>query len=364
MTNSIPKSSTKQRIVFLDFLRIFAFASVLAGHKFYLQSLALLNDESAHGTLRSIMGILVHFIAGGGAGVVVFFLVSGYIITHVLQKERPLDFFIKRIFRIYPLLMAAVLLEALYKYIYADVVPDPAILIQHLLLIGDFFGTHYALAGVEWTLRVELMFYVFMLLVKSAGLIDKFKIALPWVLVAATYTLGYFAPFPDNGYWAHGYFTIYGTFLFLGSMWYLREKKEISLTFFLIYVGYVLLQHYQLIAAHQTYWLKAPFATLAVALFFIAWQFRNSLTITPLIMLLSELTYAVYLFHHWLWDPIKLGIVNKLSFTLVHPKIQILIILLIFCYLMVIFVERPGIKIGSRVLKSIKARLAPVISQP
>ena len=149
MTNSIPKSSIKQRIVFLDFLRIFAFASVLAGHKFYLQSLALLNDESAHGTLRWIMSILVHFIAGGGAGVVVFFLVSGYIITHVLQKERPLDFFIKRIFRIYPLLMAAVLLEALYKYIYADVVPDPAILIQHLLLIGDFFGTHYALSLIH-----------------------------------------------------------------------------------------------------------------------------------------------------------------------------------------------------------------------
>lgn len=327
-----------------------------------MQSIALLNDESAHGTLRSIMGVLIHFIAGGGAGVVVFFLVSGYIITHVLQKEQPLDFFIKRIFRIYPLLMAAVLLEALYKYIYADVVPDPAVLIQHLLLIGDFFGTYYALAGVEWTLRVEIMFYVFMLLLKSAGLVDRFKFALPWVLVAATYTLGYFAPFPDNGYWAHGYFTIYGTFLFLGAMWYLREKQQISLTFFLVYVAYVLLQHYGLIAAHQTHWLKAPFATLAVGLFFVAWQFRNSLTITPLIMLLSELTYSVYLFHHWLWDPIKLGVVNKLSLGFIHPKLQILIILLIFCYLMVILVERPGIKIGSRVLGAIKARLIPVAS--
>ena len=186
--------------------------------------------------------------------------------------------------------MTAVLLEALYKYIYADVVPDPAILIQHLLLIGDFFGTHYALAGVEWTLRVEIMFYLFMLLLKSAGMIDRFKIALPWVLIAATYTLGYFAPFPNNGYWAHGYFTIYGTFLFLGSMWYLREKQQISLTFFLIYVAYVLLQHYDLIATHQTHWLKAPFATLAVGLFFLAWHFRNSLTLTPLVMLLSELT--------------------------------------------------------------------------
>lgn len=358
MTTKTPQASSSRRIVFLDFLRIFAFASVLAGHKFYLDSIALLNDDSVHLTLRQIMGFVIHFIAGGGAGVVVFFLVSGYIITHVLQHEKPLDFFVKRLFRIYPLLMAAVLLEALYKYVYAGVVPDLSILIQHLLLIGDFFGTYYALSGVEWTLRVEIMFYLFMLIMKSTGLIDRFKWLLPWVLVLATYTLGYFAPFPNNGYWAHGYFTIYGTFLFLGSMWYLLEKQQINLTFFLVYVGYVLLQHYGLIAEHQTHWIKAPFATLAVALFFIAWHFRNSLRLTPLVLLFSELTYSVYLFHNWLWDPIKLGIVNKLSLTFVHHKIQILIILLVFCYLTVILIERPGIRLGSRTLRFIKARIA------
>lgn len=329
--------------------------SVLAGHKFFLQSIALLNDEGTHKTLRDIMGFAIHFIAGGGAGVVVFFLVSGYIITHVLQKEQPVDFFIKRIFRIYPLLMVAVLLEALYKYVYSGITPDPWILIQHLLLIGDFFGTYYALSGVEWTLRVEIMFYVFMLVMKSSGLIDRFRPALPWALVLSTYLLGYFAPFPDKtSSWAHGYFTIYGTFLLLGAMWYLREQKDISLTFFLIYVGYVLLQHYDLIATHQTHWIKAPFATLAVLLFFIAWHFRDSLTLTPLVLLLSELTYAVYLFHNWLWDPIKLGIVNKLQLSIVHRDIQILLILLVFCYLTVILVERPGIKLGRKVLRKLK----------
>jgi len=364
MTTKTQKASSNNRIVFLDFLRIFAFASVLAGHKFYLQSIALFNDESAHGTLRQIMGFLLHFIAGGGAGVVVFFLVSGYIITHVLQKEQPIDFLIKRIFRIYPLLMAAVLLEALYKYVSNDVVPEFSILIQHMLLIGDFFGTYYALSGVEWTLRVEIMFYLFMLVMKSTGLIDRFKSFLPWVLVLATYTLGYFAPFPDNGFWAHGYFTIYGTFLLLGSMWYLREKQQVSLTFFLIYVAYVLLQHYDLIATHQTHWLKAPFATLAVGLFFISWHFRNSLSLTPIILLLSELTYSVYLFHNWLWDPIKLKVVNKLSLTFVHPSIQILALLLVFCYLTVILIERPGIKLGVRALRFAKARITPNQIQP
>jgi hypothetical protein len=65
MTTQASMASDNPRIIFLDFLRIFAFVSVLAGHKFYLQSVALFNDESAHGTLREIMGVVLHLIAGG-----------------------------------------------------------------------------------------------------------------------------------------------------------------------------------------------------------------------------------------------------------------------------------------------------------
>lgn len=347
------QESITKRIVFLDFLRIFAFTSVLVGHKFYIQIIDVYKDQNVHGTLRDIIGFLLHFIAGGGAGVVVFFLVSGYIIMHVLQNEKPLDFFVKRIFRIYPLLMIAVLLEAIYKYQTGDTSLEWRTLIPQMLLIGDFFGTQYALAGVEWTLRVEIMFYLFMLILKSVKIIDGPKFLLPWVLVLATYTLATFAPFPATKFWANGYFTIYGPFLFLGSMWYLLEKNKISLTFFSVYLIYLILQHYNLIEAHQTYWLKAPFATYAVVLFGIAWLYRDKLTITPIALLLSELTYAVYLFHNWIWNLIKLG-VNKLGVSFVHPNVQIIIVLLIFCYLMVILVERPGIRLGKRVLQQIK----------
>ncbi len=57
------------------------------------------------------------------------------------------------------------------------------ILIPQLLLIGDFFQTPHTLNGVEWTLRVEVLFYVFMLILRYTDLIGKRENFLPWILV-------------------------------------------------------------------------------------------------------------------------------------------------------------------------------------
>lgn len=51
--------------------------------------------------------------------------------------------------------------------------PPLSILIPQILLMGDFFQTPHTLAGVEWTLRIEVMFYAFMALLKTVGLFNK-----------------------------------------------------------------------------------------------------------------------------------------------------------------------------------------------
>ena len=56
--------------------------------------------------------------------------------------------------------MVAVLMEAAINSFFYGVFPDMSVLVPQLLLIGDFFGTPYSLGGVEWTLRVEVLFYV------------------------------------------------------------------------------------------------------------------------------------------------------------------------------------------------------------
>ena len=95
--------NTNERIVFLDYMRVFAFISVLIGHKFEPEMTAMLSASADHALLNTVTTFLYNICYGGAAGVIVFFITSGYIITHVLQTESSPDFLIKRLFRIYPL---------------------------------------------------------------------------------------------------------------------------------------------------------------------------------------------------------------------------------------------------------------------
>jgi peptidoglycan/LPS O-acetylase OafA/YrhL len=156
---------------------------------------------------------------------VVFFFTSGYIITHVLQAETTIEFLIKRVFRIYPLYIFAVLTEVfLGSMVHGVGLPPLSILIPRLLLLGDFFDTGYSLGGVDWTLRIEIMFYVFMAALKSTGLLKRSD-WLPAVFVLCTGVLHMVGPFPVFAGWSNGYFTLYGPFLFIGSVIYLAEHQ-------------------------------------------------------------------------------------------------------------------------------------------
>jgi hypothetical protein len=56
----------KSRLIFLDCLRIFAFISVLVGHKFYDVLDNLSKDQSIHLTLKVILDVLKTACWGGG----------------------------------------------------------------------------------------------------------------------------------------------------------------------------------------------------------------------------------------------------------------------------------------------------------
>ncbi len=111
MSNVQLPSLSQKRLLFLDYLRVFAFLSVLIGHKFYDQLLSIIDNSSIYSAPKLLVTFLLPFFMGGGAGVVVFFIVSGYIITRVLTFETTTSFLVKRIFRIYPLYIAAVLIQ-------------------------------------------------------------------------------------------------------------------------------------------------------------------------------------------------------------------------------------------------------------
>lgn len=339
----------KGRIVFLDYMRIFAFLSVLIGHKFAEDVIALTLDPSLHITVRHFAELLFPFYYGGAAGVVVFFLISGYIIAHVLRTDNPTEFLIKRAFRIYPLFIVAVILEAILGFVISGIpFPPLSVWIPRLLLIGDFFGTPHALAGVEWTLRVEMMFYLFMAGMKVMGVFRRSD-WLPLLLLAAAVILYFLPEIPGSSNWNHGYFNLYTPFLFMGTCIYLAETGMAKKSTCIVSIALMFLSFLSLIAKIHPGWKETHYALFSLILFLSTFSIKIKLKDFPTVRFLSNLTYSVYLFHNFLWVYLAL-ILEKINIGLLPIKAQILISLLIFCYLAHVMVERYGIKLGQRAI--------------
>jgi len=199
------ESAGNNRILFLDYLRIFAFLSVLIAHKYSEPLIVAANDDGIHATLSLMALTLYKIIEAGGAGVIVFFLISGYIITCVAIREDVKTFVVRRFFRIYPLYVLAVVIEIILGFFIKGIpVPPLSIILPRITLMGDFFGTPYALGSVEWTLRVEIYFYIVTAILLKMGVFKHPKI-LPFIYSAIIVSLQYFGPFNQVYGWSNGY---------------------------------------------------------------------------------------------------------------------------------------------------------------
>lgn len=340
----------KGRIVFLDYMRVFAFVSVLVGHKFFNYLTGFASDASQHVTIRAIAEFLMPLCQGGAAGVVVFFLTSGYIITHVLQKEAAPDFLIKRIFRIYPLYIAAIVLEAIVGNLLSGVpLPDLSVFVQRILLIGDFYDTPYALAGVEWTLRIEVVFYLYMFVLKQIGAFNYQKL-IPAVHIAAAYGLFIMPPFPGPGIWTEGYFNAYAPFLLIGSLLYLAQHRYASRLLCIAGMSAMFYISMRAIGTYQPIWKVSHYAAYATMIFLAAFFLRARLADSKELRLLSDLTYSVYLFHNWAWEYIAIPF-KAMGLVGISEQLAITVTLLAFCYVMHVTVERYGIELGRPIVK-------------
>ncbi|MGW4472055.1 acyltransferase family protein [Nonomuraea sp. NPDC004354] len=99
----------------------------------------------------------------GMYGVLVFFLVSGYIIPTSLERRGDVGgFWIGRIFRLYPLyltVIAVVLATSWWIPVRVDVPREPSSVAAHATMLQDVLGTA-ALVDTMWTLAYEMVFYL------------------------------------------------------------------------------------------------------------------------------------------------------------------------------------------------------------
>jgi peptidoglycan/LPS O-acetylase OafA/YrhL len=173
-------STESSRLAFVDTLRLIAACLVVFQHL----------AERYPG--RGIQPLVT--LGPGVMGVVLFFLISGYVIPFSVRVGLDLrTFMIRRLFRIYPLFLVAIAIVAFCGWFgllnqWAAVREvSGADWAANLLLIQDFVGVP-AILGVSWTLIVELIWYG-LFAVAILRFRDKAATVLAIVIPAALVTL-------------------------------------------------------------------------------------------------------------------------------------------------------------------------------
>lgn len=158
----------------------------------------LLKKLRAVQSLRALAALLVLFyhlsdggFSAGGAGVDIFFLISGFIMGTVGVRETPLKFLARRLIRIAPLywLMTFAMCFASVAGLMADFSFDVRRVVLSLLFIPylDPDGHIWPLFVPGWTLNVEILFYA----VFAVALLSARPLLIASLILCALVALGF-----------------------------------------------------------------------------------------------------------------------------------------------------------------------------
>ena len=160
----------QQRFEFIDSLRGLSCLLVVYMHAAHLTNLPEMPLPEALWLRWSIT-----FIDPGKVGVLIFFVISGYVVPRSLQRPQPLvlrRFVINRTFRILPAFWASIGIAVLVMAALADREASMAAILGNAVLAPQLFSAGWIL-DVYWSLQVELVFYVLCLFLALAGQINR-----------------------------------------------------------------------------------------------------------------------------------------------------------------------------------------------
>ena len=143
------------KVGFLVILRAVCCLLIIYGHLIADQNPQWFVVPLINRYLTDPLGVLSNL---GFLAVGIFFLISGFIITHVAQRETRTDFVIKRVFRIFPPFLVVVFFLAALGRI-CNVPEIAAMSGADVLREASLFDSSFELVGPSWTLVIEVMFY-------------------------------------------------------------------------------------------------------------------------------------------------------------------------------------------------------------
>jgi exopolysaccharide production protein ExoZ len=243
---------------------------------------------------------------GAHVGVLLFFLVSGFIISHVATLETRREFLVKRIFRIVPMLFFGVTVayltsSTLLRWGLPPIGQARSLsdLLFSIFLLDWFFSTPYTLA-VTWTLVSEVSFYGLMFIAYRS--LAASPVVGTILLIAIVAVLELLLVLVLGGEVSAVFYFMQVEFIFVGRAAYLYFSGRASLLAALALAGFALLT---LIGLHTTTAYSRSLLlsensviyswATTIAIFCLMYKF---VTFCPRpLRFLSNISYSVYLLH-------------------------------------------------------------------
>jgi len=344
--------TAQDRLAFLDSMRFCAAALVLVQHLF----------EKRPG----FIGDYFVPLGPGVAGVAIFFFISGYVIPMTTRSGFvPMTFAVRRIFRIYPLFLAAIVLITIagatgllpqWGYMYSAPVGT---WLANLLLVQDFAGVRPFL-GVSWTLAIELIWYalfaasLWLWRERAADLLDLLVPASLVTLAVASLAFDVRLPLGRPT-------MVYAAVIGFQSWRFLEGQIDIrrllrSIAVFAVvalattYVSFGIFSHERLTLAQAL----GPW-TLGTVVFLVCVMYRPvreaRILNSGLLPMLGAMSYSTYLLH-----PVALATAR--TYSAFEYQVPVVVALtLVLSWVGYNWVERPGIAIGRAVVRSVRPAL-------
>lgn len=295
----------------------------------------------------------------GRVGVVLFFLISGYVIPSSLHPDRPAPyatFAIRRFFRIYPAYWLSIPFCAFATWWLWGLPFTAADFLVNLTLLQDVFGFRPA-SGVYWTLLVELVFYLLCIVLSIAGSLGvPLRIALLAGVLAAAHASGAFALWlevPLNR--ALVFLPLHLSLMLCGTLLRLHaDGKQLPVR--MRWLLPALLSFYLVLFPLAAAWARGPVNNYVVStalglLLFLAGSRLPRLG-TRWLAWLGGISYSIYLFHVPAYMPLYWWLTRQPTDSWWRAQhIGVYLVLSVVVTLVVAacvqrLVERPGIRLG------------------
>jgi peptidoglycan/LPS O-acetylase OafA/YrhL len=338
----------QDHFIFLDYLRIMAAWAVVWDHvggwpERYGVKLQLILIVRRY--INQPFGIIQDF---GWLAVSIFFLISGFVISHVSDRETVSEFLIRRFFKIYPLVILFVLLALAF---------DPAVprhmkigdVLLNMALLNYYVVPQVVTLGVAWTLAIELLFYALTastMWISRPRAIIAINMIVPVIFIITRKMFG-----PD--YFLIAVAMSYIPFLVVGQAFYFGFHKRIlslkEMTLIISGCFGILLYgiskiNPQFLPTKNSYLINFVYAC---GIFYAFWKLNTRLQRGSLIRFLAGSSFAVYLTH---------GVLGFAAFSLLHAHYGMraavtgaVATTAVGAAFIHIFIERPLLRLGRRI---------------